>query len=159
MKKGDIVGRKSYGKDVIFLIDRIIKMSNGEQIALLKGLTIRIEADALVQDLEVISKEEIKNIEKEQKNILDFRIKEYLKNHINKRESIIYTGKILHLDGDKRYSEKSKIYYKKMGLNAIVKNVDEKKQPTMISDFLSIYNPDILVITGHDRNDKKGKRL
>lgn len=159
MKKGDIVGRKSYGKDVIFLIDRIIKMRNGDQIALLKGLTIRIEADAPMQDLVVISKEEIKSIEKKQEKLLDARIKEYSKSNTNKRENIIYTGKILHLDGDKRYSEKSKIYYKKIGLNAIVKNIGESKQPAVISGLMLKYNPDILVITGHDRNDKKRKGL
>ena len=33
----------------------------------------------------------------------------------------IQTGRILHLDGDRRYSEKTARHYKKMGLNAIVK--------------------------------------
>ena len=56
-------------------------------------------------------------------------------------------GRILHLDGDKRYSEKSILYYKKMGLNAIVKNIPENKQPKVVNRLLQIYNPDILVIT------------
>lgn len=61
------------------------------------------------------------------------------------------TGKILHLDGDKKYSDKAYNYYKKAGLNAIVKNISEKKQPLVIKDLLRKYNPDILVVTGHDR--------
>lgn len=61
------------------------------------------------------------------------------------------TGKILHLDGDKKYSDKAYSYYKKAGLNAIVKNISEKKQPYVIKDLLRKYNPDILVITGHDK--------
>ena len=70
---------------------------------------------------------------------------------------IEYTGKILHLDGDKRYSEKTSRYYKKMGLNAVVKNIPESKQPQMVIPLLSKYNPDILIITGHDSMIKNGK--
>lgn len=67
------------------------------------------------------------------------------------------TGKILHLDGDKKYSEKTVRYYKKMGLNAIVKNISESKQPQMVIPLLSKYNPDILIITGHDSMIKNGR--
>ena len=58
--------------------------------------------------------------------------------------------------GDRRYSEKSAKYYKKMGLNAVVKNIPESKQPIMVRQLLEKYNPDILVITGHDAMLKKG---
>lgn len=69
------------------------------------------------------------------------------------------TGKILHLDGDKRYSEKSAKYYKKMGLNAIVKNIPEYKQPRLVYNLLLYYKPDILVITGHDSMIKKERNF
>jgi len=84
--------------------------------------------------------------------------KNYLKLGIREKrgEKNIYTGKILHLDGDKRYSEKSVKYYKSLGLNAIVKNVPENKQASVIKNLLERYNPDILVITGHDGMIKKG---
>ena len=59
-------------------------------------------------------------------------------------------GKILHLDGDRKYSEKAYKYYKKTGLNAIVKNITESKQPRVVYKFLVQYQPDIIVITGHD---------
>lgn len=67
------------------------------------------------------------------------------------------TGKILHLDGDRKYSQKADSYYKKVGLNAVVKNISEKKQPLVIKELLRRYNPDILVITGHDKMLNKGK--
>ena len=67
------------------------------------------------------------------------------------------TGKIVHLDGDKRYMEKSYKYYKKLGLNAVVKFVPEEKQEYIIKDLISRYRPDILVITGHDGMIKKGR--
>ncbi len=72
---------------------------------------------------------------------------------------MLYTGRVLHLDGDKKYSDKSDKYYKMVGINAIVKNIPENKQPILIKGLLNKYSPDILVITGHDRNDKKWNRL
>ncbi len=68
------------------------------------------------------------------------------------------SGKILHLDGDKKYSEKSYNYYKKVGLNAIVKNIPEYRQPRVIYHLLEVYKPDILVVTGHDEMFRKGSR-
>ena len=58
IKKGDIVGRKSYGKDIIFIVERIIQNKN-DKIAILKGLVERIEADSDVDDLEIIEKRKI----------------------------------------------------------------------------------------------------
>ena len=37
-----------------------------------------------------------------------------------------------------------------MGLKAIVKNIPENRQPSLVYNLLMYYNPDILVITGHD---------
>ena len=76
-------------------------------------------------------------------------------NKIRKEDYI--TGKILHLDGDRRYSEKSFRYYQKMGLTAIVKNIPEYKQPKLVYNLLSYYKPDILIVTGHDGMIKKGR--
>ena len=74
----------------------------------------------------------------------------------NRKEDYI-TGKILHLDGDRRYSEKSFRYYQKMGLTAIVKNIPEYKQPKVAYNLLSYYKPDILIVTGHDGMIRKGE--
>ena len=62
----------------------------------------------------------------------------------------VQTGKILHLDGDKRYTEKAYKHYKRANLEATVKNIEEKNQPILIKNMLDIYRPDILVATGHD---------
>lgn len=161
LKKGYIVARKSYGKDVIFVIDKIIKRKNNTDYAILKGLTIRIKADAPVDDLEIVSKEEIDN----SLRILEETIRKRAesRNNIEKKQlslakvkdlkryrEIIYKGKILHLDGDRKYMEKSIKYYKQLGLNAIVRNIPENKQPIVIRRLLERYRPDILVVTGHD---------
>ena len=143
LKKGDVVGRISYGKDIIFKIKRIINLKNEKKIAILKGVTERIEADSDIEDLYLISKDKIKQeLEKLDRKILNRITKEE-----NKRAEIAINGKILHLDGDRRYSEKSLRYYQKMGLQAIVKNIPENRQPKIVYNLLMYYNPDILVIT------------
>lgn len=144
-KKGDIVSRTSYGNDVLFAIERILDISNNtlSKIAILKGVTIRIKADAPLYDLQIATKKEIKsNI-----NNLETRIENRINDFINSERKSISYGKILHLDGDKKYSDKSIKYYKKLGLNAVVKNVRESKQPLVLGKLLQTYKPDIVVIT------------
>lgn len=162
IKKGDIVARKSYGKDIIFYVKRIIK-TYSKSIAILCGLYERIEADSNIDDLELLNNIQLKDITKNKENKLntriDKKIKEYRFNFLEDNQQLrqkIITGKILHLDGDKRYSQKSYNYYKKMGLNAIVKNIPEYKQPRVVYKLLKIYQPDILIITGHDGMIKRG---
>ena len=46
-----------------------------------------------------------------------------------------------------------------MGLKAIVKNIPERNQVNVANNLIERYNPDIVVITGHDRNDKIRKKL
>ena len=161
IKKGDIVGRKSYGKDIIFIVERIIQNKN-DKIAILKGLVERIEADSDVDDLEIIEKRKInrslENLNEKVELRLDRYSKAQNKNDIKNQERTV-TGKILHLDGDRKYSQKSYMYYRKFGLNAIVKNIPEHRQPYEVYRLLKIYNPDILIITGHDGMIKRGKEF
>ena len=154
IRKGDIVGRKSYGKDIYFKVSNIIEKTNGK-IAILNGLVERIEADSPISDLEIIPKEEIRNRLNNLNKSLEKRVNIEGKKRSNEK---IVSGKILHLDGDRKYSEKSYNYYKKVGLNAVVKNIPEYKQPRVVRRLLEIYNPDILVITGHDGMLKRGSR-
>ena len=150
IKKGDIVVRKSYGKDILFVVKNIL-CSKKRPIAILKGLIDRIEADSDIDDLEIADKQTIndklKNLDEEikEKMLQEYKIGIVSKNSRNTEK--IKTGKILHLDGDKKYSEKSYYYYKKLGLKAIVKNIPEYRQPKVVYNLLQIYKPDILVIT------------
>ncbi len=158
IKKGDIVARKSHNKDIIFVVDLVIN----NQIAILSGITTRLKADSDLEDLEKVDKEQVINTYKKMVARLDDKINKRPKMQyglLKRSNKITYTGRILHLDGDKRYSEKSSMYYKKMGLTAIVKNISESKQVVMANELISRYNPDIVVITGHDRYDKVGKKL
>ena len=161
IKKGDIVGRKSYNKDILFIVDRIIKTNNGKAIAMLKGLNIRIQADSYIDDLELIDKKIIQESERKLDKKFEARLQRYetqLQNldGLKRSNKVIYTGKILHLDGDKRYSEKSNLFYRKIGLKAVVKNVPESRQASVVSNLMDRYKPDILIITGHDGMIKSG---
>ena len=154
IKKGDKVVRISHGEDIIFEVIKIIKKGR-KRIAILKGITERIEVDSDVEDLVLADKDQIINSLK----VIDNRFEKDINKHKNTKENRkieqYITGKILHLDGDRRYSEKSFRYYQKMGLKAIVKNIPEYRQPSMVYNLLLYYNPDILVVTGHDGMIKK----
>lgn len=169
IKKGDIVVRKSYGKDIIFRVINILNKPE-EKIAVLNGVIERIEADSKIVDLELVDKQKVKDILRKMDSKIENRIEKskqqwedrnyrigVVTNQTRAKEKII-TGKILHLDGDRKYSEKSYRYYRKLGLNAIIKYIPEYRQPRVVYQLLESYNPDILVITGHDGMIKRGMR-
>ena len=169
IKEGDIVVRKSYGKDIIFRVINILNKPE-EKIAVLNGVIERIEADSKIADLELVDKQKVKDILRKMDSKIENRIEKskqqwedrnyrigVVTNQTRAKEKII-TGEILHLDGDRKYSEKSYRYYRKLGLNAIVKYIPEYRQPRVVYQLLESYNPDILVITGHDGMIKRGMR-
>ncbi len=163
IRKGDIVGRLSYDKDIIFVVERIIKTKDGAEFAILKGLTFRIQADSPIEDLELVEPkrvaQHVRNLEERVAKRIQ-KCEKYLKQSYPFREKmIVYTGKILHLDGDKKYSEKSRKYYKRLGLNAIVRNIPERRQPLAVANLVQRYKPDVLVVTGHDGMIKKGTQF
>lgn len=169
LKKGDIVGRRSYNLDVLFKIASI-----NNDIADLVGITVRIVADANISDLVRIDGLEL---ERRMKSIeLSRRLRlNRCYNNINKKFNIrdnnnevsnIYSkekifkrpGIILHIDGDSEYSEKCKESYRKMGLRAYVYNIKESEQYKHVYSLLQRIRPNILILTGHDaflrkRND------
>lgn len=103
IKKGDAVTRKSYGNDIIFLVKKIMKLANKNQIAILKGIDVRVEADAPIEDLKTVTKEEIIKREKELEEKILFKTKSEKVDRENRRKEVVYTGRILHLDGELLY--------------------------------------------------------
>lgn len=154
IKVGDIVSRKSYNNDILFRVKRILNKKN-DKIVILSGVIERVEADCNIEDLELASSDRVNN----DLLYIQGRIDNKAGNKLEgKRTQYIITGKILHLDGDRKYSEKSYRYYKKLGLNAIVKNIPEYKQSKVVYNLLRTYEPDILIITGHDGMIKNSTR-
>ncbi len=136
-----------------------IEEKNCEKIALLKGITHRIETIGNVQELEVADLEKINKTLKSFETRINTRAEQLLEkykelNNIidskTREERSKNSEKILHLDGDKEYANKSSRIYSKLGLNAVVKNIKENMQPLEIKNLLDKYRPEILIITGHD---------
>lgn len=98
IKRGDIVSRNSYENDIIFSVKRIIKLANQNQVAILKGIDVRIEADAPIEDLKIVSKEEQEKREKELEDRIINKIERERVKRENRRKEVVHTGQILHLD-------------------------------------------------------------
>ena len=126
---GDKVTRKKYNHDIVFRIKRIER-----DICYLLGEEIRLEATAKKDDLRIYEKD-IRDVPQ------DFIIP--------KDDNMIY-GKVLHIDGDSKYLEKSLKLYKLNDVPVVGYFFEEKEIPNKITSLLVKHKPDILVITGHD---------
>ena len=144
-KKGDIVGRISYNKDIIFKIKEI-----KGRIAYLQGLYVRLVADSDISDL-VLIESNILNRYKESKLEYERTILSSYKKKIGH-----ITGKILHLDSDAFYLTKCLSLYKSLGLYAYGVKLDEELMQQYILDYVRTIKPNIIVITGHDSYNKQG---
>lgn len=82
IKKGDVVGRISYGKDILFTVENILKRSDGRKVAILKGLILRIEADADLSDLVLIEKKQVENNMRSLENKIEDKIKRCVKRRV-----------------------------------------------------------------------------
>ena len=172
---GDTVVRKSYGNDITFkILD--IKEKDGNNVYILNGINIRINAVSPKNDLEEVDNEFLGSKEK----ILNSRINETIKKAINTRggdssensfmrssknqkhshnKELLFgrPGKILHVDGDKDYLETCLKVYKQLSLDAIGRCINEKDQASVIVDLVKEIRPDIVVLTGHDSILKKSE--
>jgi len=138
----DLVTRKSYNNDIIF---KVIKIEN--DIAYLKGVEVRLLADAQITDL-VLYTEEIRD---------DFDVEISETDSERSNDFFYLPGKILHLDSDGEYLDKCLKFYKEKRVFAIGKKIREENMANQLPALLKNYRPDILVITGHDAfNKKKG---
>ncbi len=139
---GDVVTRKSYNNDTVFIITDI-----ENEVAYLKGVNIRLIADSVLEDLEVFEDEETDDVE--------FIERIEPKDELNRGDYFYLPGKILHIDADKDYLKRCLDYYRKASIWAMGINELEEKVPLYISEWLEEYNPNIVVITGHDAYYKK----
>lgn len=138
---GDYVSRKSYNNDIIF---KIIELENN--VAILKGVSVRLTADCDISDLvKVDTKKVDDNFYPELNEYQEF----------NRNEYFYLPGKILHIDADAEYLEKCMNFYKKNKIKAYGVLLKEKELKDNILKYLEMYNPDILVITGHDAYYRK----
>jgi spore coat assembly protein len=169
MKQGDYVVRKSYGGDILFRIEAVIR-----QTAILKGVDYRLLADAPLSDLVVVRQPEKSSAAvaakiKEHESLRRFRHREGESESLRTeaepadeaeayRENSSGTpggyfempGRVLHLDGDGAYLRKSAALYAQMNVPAHCIHCHESVMPEVLGRLLPQVRPDIVVITGHD---------
>jgi spore coat assembly protein len=143
MNIGDLVTRDSYNNDIVFTI---IDIDNDTYY--LKGKNVRLYADSNKDDL---VKYDNKDIEQEQ--VFQERLKD---NKVDRNSEYFYIpGKILHIDGDNDYLKRCLDYYESLNIPAIGFTKREDEITDSIYSMLEHYQPNILVITGHDAYYKK----
>ena len=133
---GDYVTRNSYNNDIVFKIIGIDK-----DVYYLKGVCIRLYADSYKDDLVLC--EDYEEMDNFKPSIDEYR-------DLNRNEYFYLPGRILHLDGDREYLAKCMSFYKKNKIKAYGYFLKESDMPGQVSELLNKYNPDILVLTGHD---------
>ena len=141
---GDLVTRKSYHNDIIFKVVDI-----KDDVYYLYGVSIRLSADSPLDDLVLCDK-----LCEEDNFGVDFNEYKTLDRH----EYFYLPGKVLHIDGDKEFLDKCMNFYKKNKIKAYGIYSLESDLPQNIFSYLEKYNPDILVITGHDSMYKRKRR-
>ncbi len=140
---GDKVTRNSYGNDLVFTIVEI-----KDDIAYLKGEFVRLYADAPIGDLKQAEKEE----SAEEKEFIERMKADF---PLDRSDYFYLPGKILHIDGDEDYLNRSLSFYEERGLYAIGVKMKEEEVPFHMKEMLEEYHPDIVVVTGHDAFYKK----
>jgi spore coat assembly protein len=169
MKPGDLVVRKSYECDLLF---EICYIEEKNQTAMLKGLDVRLLADAPIHDLIRVEPGEATRYHQAHSGIKDESLRLIQQQRKLQREKDAYhltgsyregdnyfelPGKVLHLDGDAKYLQKCLTLYRELQIPVEGYHLAEKDMPEAVARLLPQVNPDILVITGHDGilKDKK----
>lgn len=106
---GDVVVRKSYGGDITFKIIDIIT-TDGNDVYLLKGINLRIEADSLIEDLQLVSENNIGEIDKVFNKKVNASIKKILMNRIKGTRG--YRGAAIDITGRIKDSQLKEERYK-----------------------------------------------
>lgn len=139
---GDLVTRKSHNNDTVF---KIINIEN--EIAILKGVNIRLIADSSISDLVHVDKSLEQDLIKDDRSIIN-RMNDLV--NLNRDEYFYLPGKILHIDADKDYLDRCMKFYKEMNVLSYGVTLKEKDVASSLNEILERVKPDILVITGHD---------
>ncbi len=137
-KKCDLVTRISHGHDIIFKVINIV-----DNKYILKGIEIRLYADANEEDLNLYN----------QKVKYDKGIS--IRDERSKDDFFYMPPRILQLDGDSEFLKRCLNYYQDNNVYAVGKKIKEDNMGYHVVNLLKKYQPNILVISGHDSYNKK----
>lgn len=138
-KIGEYVTRKKYNHDIIFKIVDIKK-----DYVILHGVDLRLLADAKIDDLELATISKKKSINK----VRELSLHNYF----------YIPGVILHFDSDEDYLKKCMDFYKNNKIKSFGYVFGESEYSKIILDKIEKYDPNIVVITGHDGYNKKNHK-
>lgn len=138
---GDYVTRTSHNHDLVFKIKSI-----DDNIAILEGVSVRLVADAPLDDLILYNKDNL-DINKEDRTIYENMQSLF---DLNRDQYFYLPGKVLHIDSDKSYLNRCMKFYKDMNIVCFGLVSPEDKIYLNIKEHLEKVNPNVLVITGHD---------
>jgi len=151
---GDIVARYSHRQDIFFHVDQIHKNSEGVGFAILKGLNLRLLADAPLTDLIAKRPVEVANYERDDHRMIYQKLHKLTSERKadldEKSDFFEIPGRVLQVDGDQDYLSQCIKTYKQMGIQAKGICKSEVEQPKIIRRILQENPTDILVLTGHD---------
>jgi spore coat assembly protein len=167
VRVGDKVARRSHGSDVIFVVLKIITARMKVARVLLRGLNMRLMADAPIDDLVTIDNEEaessIESVHREARQVVEKVFRRRMAEdsrieHRGREDKILppgidysyFPGKVLHLDGDGDYLKHCMKFYKELNVPAVGYYVPEEAQASKVAALFREHLPDILVLTGHD---------
>lgn len=151
MKKGDIVVRKSYNKDLYFVVSRL-----KDGIAYLRCISHRLKADAPISDLISVKGEGFFGFKKLFHDDIAEKVKNIVEEREDYRHNYLLPGKVLHIDADEGYLNMCLTYYEALKVPCVGALLKEIKQPDKITELLNEHLPDVLVLTGHDAIKKGG---
>mgnify|MGYP000932868486 CR=1 FL=1 len=169
---GDLVVRKSHCKDIVFKVCNILADSSGRQYGVLKGMHLRLLADAPLEDLERVGADHLRNELLRTENLHNETLRRIMRRRGLERELVGMSrgehgkqysffdlpGRVLHIDGDNEYLAMCLKTYSQLKIEAVGRCIEEGKQPEKVVELLSEFNPDILILTGHDALVGNGKK-
>lgn len=162
IKPGDIVTRKSYGHDLMFKVVSV-RRNRSETEVILKGLDMRLLADAPLNDLVIQNGSQVNRylelqVSKRQHQIGHINAvhsqrekrKEVDTGQFRGEDFFEIPGRVLHLDGDLEYLQLCMETYSQLNIEASGFWVPERDQSRFLARSLHQYQVDILILTGHD---------
>lgn len=157
MKQGDLVVRKSYGGDITFRVETV-----QQDEAIIKGTDYRLIADSPLHDLVRVPESTIKrrtrqahikmlqSVEALEEKNKRLQVEISMADPVNSSAYFEMPGKVLHLDGDPNYLQKSLAIYRQLRVPAEGHYVSETNMAEALYRLLPVVQPDIVVLTGHD---------
>ncbi len=169
---GDLVIRRSHGGDIVFKVMGLENDEQGRAVYTLRGLHLRLLADAPPDDLEKVDAEHLKQEIIRNESVhndsmrrvmmrrgLEVEQREFSRAEPTKKYAFFdVPGRVLHIDGDEDYLKMCLKTYGQLNIEAEGRYIEEDKQPDALAALLKEYRPDILVVTGHDALIGGGKK-